>query len=190
MQTLTIGDIKTYIIPDFNLCSVTVHLRGNAGSNMETHAQIGSAHVIEHCQINGNTHRISIENSGGVVLGVTSREDVLYMTKTLAKNIDDALLFALDIFSGLKERNIGETKRRIEKEIQRYKDIPEKLISRYTYRQTFQDKRAYYLNTGSVSQVRRLTHANITNFYNSQYKKDKFILVVYGNTGFLNTKIC
>ncbi|MFC1624955.1 M16 family metallopeptidase [Patescibacteria group bacterium] len=173
--------LRVCIIPDENLDSVTIHLRGRVGSNYELGNEIGSAHIVEHLLLN-NSQKNKIKSFGGNIVGVTSRDDVLFMVKTLKQHFPDGLDFLSEI---LKPKTFGKEDLKKQKsivvqEIKRSLSMPEKAITRLSKKTIFPNQRMGKLNTGELEDVQRLNIKTIQDFHDRLYHPNNFVLVISG----------
>ena len=171
------------ILPYTEVGSVTIHLRGKCGSNYENKNEIGSAHILEHLSFKRNQLSNLITAAGGKVVGVTSRDDVLFMTKLLADDIEKGFVFLSNIFDSgnINEKNFQVSKEIIRQEIKRYINMPEKYIGRISYRILFPDQRLGMLNTGDLKDIDNLTIDNVGKFRQRTYFSNNFVLTICGN---------
>jgi predicted Zn-dependent peptidase len=178
------------IINNPHVGSVTTHLRGSCGSNLEGNNQIGASHLLEH-YIAASNRELSnkISFTGGYFVGVTSREDTLFMTKTVKDHVDLALDYNANIFN-INEFNdqIFETQKKIVgNEIDRIFLNPERLMLRERNRILFKNDRMQKFNIGSKEDVSKLKIEGIKDFYEQFYTIGRFVLVIAGNVN--NKKI-
>ena len=170
------------LLPYKSVDSVTVHLRGLVGSNYEAPNQIGVAHLLEHLLLNsGSKNKITI--FGGKIVGVTSRDDVLYMVRTLKENLPDALEFLSGIFSAkqFSKQDLETQKKIVCQEIKRSLEPPEKLIVKLSHKLMFPKQRLAKLNTGNEEDIKRINLKEIQDFYDKNYNPRNFVLSVAGN---------
>ncbi len=170
--------------------SVTVCLRGLAGSNYEKPYEIGAAHVLEHLSTfrskkysRDNFLRNIIFNNGGRITGTTSRDDVAYLVKTLKRDYRKALLFLSEVFFHplLLENDLNKTKSIITHEIMQNIEDPKRHIGRISYKIMYPAQRFAELNTGNFRHLKSLTLENIKNFRKKHYKPANFVLAVSGD---------
>ena len=173
--------LKICVIPNESVDSVTIHLRGLVGSNYEIGSEIGSAHLIEHLLIK-NDQKNKIKSLGGKIVGVTSRDDVLYMVKVLKENLGDGIEFLSEILKPIifSKNIINNQKEVVIQEIKRSLSMPEKAIGRLSRKILYPRQRMAKLNTGSVEDVQRLNIKDIQKFRDRLYFPNNFIIVVSG----------
>ena len=179
--------LKICIIPNKSVGSVTIHLKGIAGSNFEKPNQVGSAHLLQHLNLTqGNKNKIL--SRGGKIIGVTSRDDVLYMVKVLKEDVIDSLEFLSTIFTK-KEFSQNEFEKQKEvaiQEVTRVKNAPEKLVTRISNKLMFPKDRMAKFNTGDEIDIRRLQINNIYDFRDEHYFPNNFVLVISGAVSIKN----
>lgn len=180
VRKLTNG-LRVIIIPRTNVDSVTIHLKGLAGSNFENNSQIGVAHLLEHLNLlKGNKNKILV--TGGKILGVTSRDDVLYMVKTLKEDVMDGLEFLSHIFdkNNFSKEDLAIQKKIVLQEVKRSLDKPEKLINTLSFKNLYMNDRMSIKNTGYEHHIKNISEDILNTFHNKYYNPNNFILVVCG----------
>ena len=173
--------LKTCVLTNKSVDSVTIHLKGLAGSNFEKSNQIGSAHLLQHLNLTqGNKNKLL--SRGGKIIGVTSRDDVLYMVKVLKADVIDSLEFLSNIFNNpqFSKSEFEKQKEIAIQEITRMKNVPEKLIGRISHKLMFPKDRLAKFNTGDENDIRRLQTNNIADFRTEYYYPNNFVLVISG----------
>lgn len=173
--------LRVCVIPDVKLDSLTIHLRGLVGSNLEQGTEIGSAHLVEHLLVD-NPQKNKIKSFGGKIVGVTSRDDVLFMVKILKQDIADGLDFLSEI---LKPRIFTKQELQTQKgiaiqEVKRSLSTPEKAITRLSRKIIYPNQRMAKLNSGSVEDIKRLNLKAVQDFHNRLYVPNNFVLVISG----------
>lgn len=174
---LTIG-----FVPHRGVRSVTLQLRGFAGSNYEKNDEIGAAHLIEHLSLESPLKNKILFN-GGKIYGVTSRDDVLYMVKVLKKDFPLAVEFLYNVFTNSEFNPIAfESQKRVaEEETRRFINMPEKLIVRVSNRILYPKQRISEFNTGGVVNIKKLSMPALKRFKNRTYSPQNFALVASGD---------
>ena len=171
--------LKCIYIQNNNFLSTVVHLRGLCGSNYENITEVGASHILEHLIL---SNLDDFTKTGGNVVGVTSRDDVLFMAKTLNKHVSTSLKFlAQHVFdTKLDSVNFDLQKNISINEILRHQNNPEKMVSRLSPGLLFNNKRFSYLNTGNVTEIKKLTFAKVLGFRKRLYNPANFVLVACG----------
>jgi predicted Zn-dependent peptidase len=173
--------LPVVFIPHKGVDALTIHLRGCVGSSYEKPDEIGAAHLTEHLLLQKNQNKVHFY--GGRIVGVTARDNVLFMVKVLKDDFERGLDF-------LSENLINETfnasdleiqKRVATQEIKRHLEMPEKYIARVAYKNLFPGGRMATLNTGSIESVAKMELETVESFRKRQYVSQNFILVVCGN---------
>jgi len=181
------NSLKVCFLPYPGVDSVTLHLRGLAGSNFENSSQIGASHILEHLSFNiGNKQKILLQ--GGKIIGVTSRDDVLYMVKTLKENVLDSIEFLSQIFKKNEfcKSDFENQKNVVTQEIIRVKGSPEKLISRASYKILYPKQRLSKFNTGEENDLKALKIEEVYSFKDTKYFPNNFVLVISGDVNHNN----
>jgi predicted Zn-dependent peptidase len=166
--------------------SVSLHLRGRAGSNYETESQVGSAHLIEHLAVASSATkdlRAKIQNSGGKIFGITSRDDVLIIVRILKAHLALGVQLLSQVFdeSQIATAKFLPTKDSIKLEVKKFLEDPEKLIGRVAYKIIFPNTRLARFNTGSLDDIDSLKVEKALEFYKARYTPQNFVLVASGD---------
>ncbi|MBN1162613.1 insulinase family protein [Patescibacteria group bacterium] len=170
--------------------SVTLHLKGHAGSNYEGRDEIGAAHFIEHYLLNLpqnekiTRQKDAILKGGGKIIGVTSRDDVLFMVKVLKEYFDTALLYILTILNNditYNEAAFESTRNAVLQEIEANNLKLSRILSNSTYSIMFPKQRIGLPNTGKTEHAKKLTFSSLKSFHAGNYSYDNFTLVISGN---------
>jgi len=105
--------------------SVTVHLRGLAGSRFEKNTEVGASHILEHLLLN-NKYRDKVFNQGGKIVGVTGREDILFMVKVRKTDLEIALEYLSSILKSadIDNKTFSNEKKVVIEEIRRFSNVP------------------------------------------------------------------
>jgi len=174
--------LKVCLIPDKNSDAVTIHLKGLVGSNFEKNSQIGSAHILEHLYTSSNWGN-KIVSDGGKIVGVTSRDDVLFMVKVSKSGVIDGLEFLSKVFTKelISVNDFNRLRSISLQEIKRILSNPEKFLGRISSSTSFPEGRMLKLNIGEEKYLNRLTVQDVTDFRNTYYHPNNFVLVLSGN---------
>jgi predicted Zn-dependent peptidase len=182
--------LKVCLIPNKTVESVVVYLKGLAGSNRESASNIGVSHALEHVVLCGTKKYPKHEElinlvtvKGGKYIGVTSRDDVLFGVHTLKDNLENNIEFLAEIFYHplISATDLFKVKKVIEAEIERYFDVPEKMITRLSYSTNFPGTRLEKFNTGDQSDIKKINVKQLQLFHKKFYTNDNFVLVVTGH---------
>jgi predicted Zn-dependent peptidase len=169
-------------IPHKGVKSLTLQLRGLAGSNYEEKGQTGASHLAEHLSVE-RKEREEILFKGGKIVAMTSRDEVLYMVKVLREDLAQALRFYYEVFSNtdFKEKRFVVDKNITKEEIKRFMNVPEKMIARVSYQLMFPGQRIGGLNTGSNKDLNKLDLDDVVNFKRQNYVPNRFCLTISGD---------
>jgi len=172
---------KIAFVPHTGVKTVTLHLRGLAGSNYEESDEIGCAHITEHLSVE-NRLKASVIRKGGKVVAVTSRDEVLYMAKVLEEDLLVALKYLHEAFISKveDESELNLQTEIIDKEIKRFTGNQEKLIGRLSYQILYPDQRIANFNTGTTSDLDKLNLEKIKHFKQKNYLSNNFCLTISG----------
>jgi zinc protease len=169
-------------VPHRGVRSVTLQLRGLAGSNFEKNNEIGAAHLTEHMSLE-NPAKDLLLLKGAKIVGVTSRDEILFMVKVLKKDFAAAIDYLYEVFTyeGFGNRLLESQKGVAEEEAKRFTNVPEKLIGRLSYRLLYPHHRISEFNTGSAEDIKKISMSNIFEFKNRFYRPENFSLTVSGD---------
>ena len=162
--------------------SVTVHLRGLAGSRFEKNTEVGASHILEHLLLN-NKYRDKVFNQGGKIVGVTGREDILFMVKVRKTDLEIALEYLSSILKSadIDNKTFDNEKKVVIEEIRRFSNVPEKLIGRVSYQLLFPKQRVSSFNTGNINDLNKLSLSDVLKFKDRLFHASNFILSISGD---------
>lgn len=168
-------------VPNRNTRSVTIHLRGKAGSNYENEDEVGAAHLAEHLSVEC-PYKNKILEAGGQIVGVTSRDEVLFMVRVRKNDFSKALEYLFQVLNSTEfSENSFEAQKRIAvQEVKRFLNVPEKYIARISYKNLFPDDRMFKLNTGDEKDLEALNFQKVKSFKERSYVSGAFSLTVCG----------
>lgn len=176
------NDLKVCLIPDKNSGVITIHLKGLAGSNFENINQVGAAHILEHFYTSSN-YGNKIVTNGGKIIGVTSRDDVLFMVKVSKTGLLDGLDFLSKVFAKepISKYDFDKLRNISLLEIKRILSNPEKFLGRVSPSASFSEERMSKLNIGEEKYLSKLTIKDVLDFRDLHYHPNNFVLVLSGN---------
>jgi len=179
--------LKVCFIQDKSFNTVTIHLKGKAGSNLENKLQVGSAHILEHFYVSSN-YGNKITSNGGKIIGVTSRDDVLFMIKIPKENVIDGLEFLSKVFTkeAINLDDFNKLKQISLQEIKRIKNSPERILGRFSCAASFPKDRMSILNIGGERNLNNLRIKDVLDFRDLYYHPNNFTLVLSGNVTIRN----
>jgi zinc protease len=174
----------------------SLRLRFDAGSMMETDAQAGLAHFLEHMAFNGSNHvppgeMLKILERHGLAFGAdtnasTSFDATVYkldLPKTDADTVDTSLMLLRETASELtlNQKDIDEERGVVLSE-ERARDTP-------SYR-IFKSRFGFYLEgqrpperypIGKVEVIKAATHDLIADYYHKYYRPERATLIAVGD---------
>jgi len=173
---------KVVYVPHRGVESVVLHLRGLAGSNYENKKQVGAAHLTEHL-LSQISSKDKLLFNGANIINLTSRDNVLFMIKIQKKDMEPALIYLSDVFgrSTFDKNELEIQKNIVVEEIKRFENIPEKLVSRLSYKILYPHGRMTDLNTGDIKNVIKISTKYVSSFKHSYYTTENFILCFSGD---------
>lgn len=169
-------------VPHRGVKSVTLQLRGYAGSNFENTRERGAAHLVEHMSLEC-PGKDELLLKGAKIIGVTSRDEVMFMVKVLKKDFYHAVDYLGEVFTfeGFSESMLRSQKGVSEEEEKRFMNVPEKLIGRLSYRLLYPNQRMAEFNTGSIEDINKISREEVFGFKKRLYRPENFSLTVSGD---------
>ena len=175
------NNLPVIFVPDSNISYISIAFKVRAGSNYETANQIGAAHLTEHLMLSQNNELI--QQYGGRVGGVTSRDEVLVYIKILKEYFKEAVEYLSVV---LLDKNSLDGKLEIQKniviqEIKRSLSNPEKIILRRSYKTLYPNTRMEILNTGEIENIENISMEEIKEFRNKHYNSSNSVVCITGD---------
>lgn len=170
------------------LQSATIGIWVSAGAGLESKAQNGIAHFLEHMAFKGTTTRSaldiaeSIENVGGFINAYTSRETTAYYARVLAADVG----LALDVFgdilrnSTFEQREIEVERGVILSEIGQSLDTPDDLVFDWLQGAAYPDQAYGRTILGPAELVRGFGQEDLAGFVARHYGPENLILSAAG----------
>ncbi|KAM9912659.1 hypothetical protein OXX69_002338 [Metschnikowia pulcherrima] len=168
--------------------TATVGMWINAGSRADNPVSSGTAHFLEHLAFKGTSKRsqysleLEIEDLGSQINAYTSRENTVYYTKCLARDLEQNV----DILSDLLTKSKLETKA-IEKEravILQESDEVDKMFDEVVFDHlheiVFKGQDLGRTILGPREKIRTINRNDLTKYIGTNYKGDRMALIGVG----------
>ncbi|KAM9933080.1 hypothetical protein OXX80_007304, partial [Metschnikowia pulcherrima] len=168
--------------------TATVGMWINAGSRADNPVSSGTAHFLEHLAFKGTSKRsqysleLEIEDLGSQINAYTSRENTVYYTKCLARDLEQNV----DILSDLLTKSKLETKA-IEKEravILQESDEVDKMFDEVVFDHlheiVFKGQDLGRTILGPREKIRTINRTDLTKYIGTNYKGDRMALIGVG----------
>lgn len=174
------------------LYSVTIGILVGTGGAMETDAEDGISHFIEHMQFKGTTKRNAFEVSdafdriGAQVNAFTGKDTTCYYTKCTTDHVDAAFEALSDLFlhATYPEEEIEREKGVICEEISMNEDTPDDLCLDVLAQAAF-GKSNYGRNIlGPASNVKGFTFADVERYKKARYCPENIVVSFAGGIDF------
>lgn len=174
-------------IPHFR--SVSVGLWLNAGSMMETPAQGGISHMIEHMLFKGTQKRTArriaeeIDGVGGQLNAFTGKECTCYYVKVMDSHLPLAMDVLCDMLlnASLDEGELAKEKGVVLEEIGMAEDTPEDLVHELLSEAVYPDHPLGRPILGGAANVRGFTREDLIAYRAQHYCPENTILAIAGN---------
>lgn len=168
--------------------TATVGMWINAGSRADNPISSGTAHFLEHLAFKGTSKRtqysleLEIEDLGSQINAYTSRENTVYYTKCLSKDLEQNV----DILSDLLTKSKLETQA-IEKEravILQESDEVDKMFDEVVFDHlheiAFKNQDLGRTILGPREKIRTINREDLVNYIKTNYKGDRMALIGAG----------
>ena len=172
--------------PGINLVALNVWVR--AGSSDETEENNGVSHFLEHLMFKGTKKRapgdfdMEVEGLCGIANATTTEDATQYYIVVARQHAEKALDALGDVMSNpaFPEGQIEQEKGIIQNELKRASESPERVLTDWMNRLSF-ERHPYRLPTaGSLLSVRQINRAKILSFYEKYYVAANMSVVVVG----------
>jgi processing peptidase subunit beta len=168
--------------------TATVGLWIGAGSRFETLRNNGVAHFLEHMTFKG-THKRSrkqieseIENMGAQLNAYTSREQTVYFSRCLKKDIAGSVDILSDILQNslLDPKLIEEERHTILREKEEVEKITEEVVFDHLHATAYQGTSLGLTILGSDENIKSIQRNDLLDYIKTHYTSDRMVLVGVG----------
>ena len=171
------------------LMSVTMGILVHTGASVESDAEDGISHFIEHMMFKGTKKRTAFQISdemdriGAQVNAFTGKDATCYYAKSTTGHAEEAFEILADLFlnSTFPEDEMVKEKGVIIEEINMNEDTPDDLcLDRLSL--AFFGKRGYGRNIlGPIKNVKNFTKADVDKYMQKRYSPDNIVISMAGN---------
>lgn len=189
-QTSTLSNgltVASELMPGTKTATVGVWI--NAGSRADNPKSSGTAHFLEHLAFKGTTKRtqlnleLEVENMGSQINAYTSRENTVYYTKCLDKDILTNVEILSDLLtkSKLDPRAIENEKHVIIQESDEVDKMYDEVVFDHLHEITYKGQDLGRTILGPRSVIRAMDRDNLVNYITTNYKGDRMALIGVGS---------
>lgn len=170
------------VVTPHKVDSITLCLRGLAGSNYENRKELGAAHFLEHLLLETSDKNM-ILSLGGRITATTSRDDVAFLVKLLKEDLAVGIKYLAEVYTNedYSQNSLRSVKNTIKHEIRQNSENPIKHIGRIAYKILYPNQRFSILNTGTLEDVEVLEKDSLKSFRKKHYELNNFVLSVCGD---------
>jgi predicted Zn-dependent peptidase len=161
-----------------------------AGSRMESRAESGMAHFMEHLTFKGtagwpSTRAVSqaIEGIGGTSNAATDREATTYWARVPSRAAEVAMQLLGDLVTRplLREEDVAHERTVVIEEIRSYRDDPGEYVFNLLDQAVFGDSPLGWEIAGDEESVAGLTAASLREFWERWYRPSNVVLAAAGD---------
>jgi processing peptidase subunit beta len=178
--------VASEVMPGTNTATVGVWI--NAGSRADNVNSSGTAHFLEHLAFKGTNRRsqlnleLEIENIGSQINAYTSRENTVYYTKCLSKDIDQNIDILSDLLtkSKLENRAIENERHVILQESDEVDKMFDEVVFDHLHAVCFKNQDLGRTILGPREKIRTINRNDLVNYITTNYKGDRMALIGVG----------
>lgn len=189
-QTSTLANgmtVASEVMPGTKTATVGVWI--NAGSRADNPRASGTAHFLEHLAFKGTQKRtqlkleLEVENLGSQINAYTLRENTVYYTKCLDRDIATNVEILLDLLtkSRLDPRAIENEKHVIIQESDEVDKMYDEVVFDYLHEVTFKGQDLGRTILGPRDVIRAMTRQNLVDYITTNYRGDRMALIGVGS---------
>lgn len=168
--------------------SATVGMWINAGSRADKARNSGTAHFLEHLAFKGTTHRtqmhleLEVENIGSQINAYTSRENTVYYTKCLEKDLEQNVDILSDLLqnSKLETRAIENERHVILQESDEVDKMYDEVVFDHLHAVTYKNQDLGRTILGPREKINTINRADLVDYISTNYKGDRMALIGVG----------
>ena len=187
ITTLRSG-LRVATVPMHSLETVTVGIWIHAGSRLESKADCGVAHFLEHMSFKGTTRRTAqqiaeeVEMVGGHSNAYTAKENTAYHIKLLAQDLPLAVDILGDILlnSTFTKDELERERGVILQEMAMYEDQPDEVASDRFQETAFPDQPMGRSILGFKDVVANMSAEQLRGYMSRHYSADRSVVVAAG----------
>lgn len=179
--------VASEVMPGTKTATVGVWI--NAGSRADQAASSGTAHFLEHLAFKGTEQRtqlnleLEIENLGSQINAYTSRENTVYYTKCLEKDISQNIDILSDLLtkSKLEERAIENERHVILQESDEVDKMYDEVVFDHLHAVAFKNQDLGRTILGPRELIKTINRNDLVNYITKNYKGDRMALIGAGS---------
>lgn len=179
--------VASEVMPGTKTATVGVWI--NAGSRADQTASSGTAHFLEHLAFKGTEQRtqlnleLEIENLGSQINAYTSRENTVYYTKCLEKDISQNIDILSDLLtkSKLEERAIENERHVILQESDEVDKMYDEVVFDHLHAVAFKNQDLGRTILGPRELIKTINRNDLVNYITKNYKGDRMALIGAGS---------
>ncbi|EGW34947.1 mitochondrial processing protease [Spathaspora passalidarum NRRL Y-27907] len=178
--------VASEFMPGTRTATVGVYI--NAGSRADSPTSSGTAHFLEHLAFKGTKKRtqlgleLEIENLGSQINAYTSRENTVYYTKCLARDVDQNLDILSDLLaqSRLENRAIENERHVILQESDEVDKMYDEVVFDHLHAVAYKSQDLGRTILGPREKIKTINRNDLVNYITTNYKGDRMALVGVG----------
>lgn len=179
--------VASEVMPGTKTATVGVWI--NAGSRADNTESSGTAHFLEHLAFKGTQQRtqlnleLEIENLGSQINAYTSRENTVYYTKCLDKDISQNIDILSDLLtkSKLEERAIENERHVILQESDEVDKMYDEVVFDHLHAVAFKNQDLGRTILGPRELIKTINRNDLVNYITKNYKGDRMALIGVGS---------
>ncbi|CAI5757551.1 unnamed protein product [Candida verbasci] len=169
--------------------TATVGVWINAGSRADNPKSSGTAHFLEHLAFKGTSKRtqhnleLEIENIGSQINAYTSRENTVYYTKCLSKDLGQNVDILSDLLtkSKLDKRAIENERHVILQESDEVDKMYDEVVFDHLHAVAYKNQDLGRTILGPRELIKTINRNDLVNYITTNYKGDRMALVGVGD---------
>ena len=178
--------VASEVMPGTKTATVGVWI--NAGSRADNPNSSGTAHFLEHLAFKGTQKRtqfnleLEIENMGSQINAYTSRENTVYYTKCLERDISSNVEILSDLLtnSRLEPRAIQAERHVILQESDEVDKMYDEVVFDHLHAVTYKGQDLGRTILGPREKIKTINREDLVNYITTNYKGDRMALIGVG----------
>lgn len=179
--------VASELMPGTKTATVGVWI--NAGSRADNPKSSGTAHFLEHLAFKGTEKRtqlnleLEVENMGSQINAYTSRENTVYYTKCLERDISKNVEILSDLLtkSRLDPRAIENEKHVILQESDEVDKMYDEVVFDHLHDVTYRNQDLGRTILGPREVIKSMNRDNLVDYITTNYKGDRMALIGVGS---------
>lgn len=178
--------VASEVMPGTRTATVGVWI--NAGSRADNPKNSGTAHFLEHLAFKGTDKRtqlnleLEIENLGSQINAYTSRENTVYYTKCLERDVNQNIDILSDLLtkSKLEKRAIENERHVILQESDEVDKMYDEVVFDHLHAVAFKNQDLGRTILGPRELIKTINRDDLVNYITTNYKGDRMALIGVG----------